>query len=216
MINNSLKSKYLAQYLIICIFLCSISSFSQKEFTFNIRAGINLSNYVNNTFGADFKSGVGFAVGIEGEYLLNEKWSLISGLSYERKTIVSDFDVQIILPGGGGQQIVNVNDKFHYNYLSLPLMARYTLKDGKVFIFFNLGGYAGYLLNAKFNDEDQTSLYVKGDGGLAGGIGVLIPVSEKNNFIIELRDHYSLIDINESTTETQINTFSLLLGISLN
>lgn len=188
----------------------------QNRVDVSIFTGLNLSNYVNNTFGADFKSGIGFTIGIEGEYFLNEKWSLVSGLNYERKTIISDFDVQIILPGGGGQQIVNVNDKFHYNYLSLPLMARYTLKDGKVSIFFKLGGYAGYLLNAKFNDEDQSSLYVKGDGGLAGGIGVLIPVSEKHNFIIELRDHYSLVDINESTPETQINTFSLLLGISLN
>jgi|TARA_R110002020_G_scaffold103640_3_gene242839 opacity protein-like surface antigen len=187
--------------------------FAQKELTFSAHVGTNYSNFVDSDFfGFDYKYGVSYTVGAGLEIGLNEPWSLVTGLLYDRKVV--NLEYTIFIQSEMGNEVVDFSDSFTFNYLVVPAMGRYTFENEKTPLFINAGLYTGYLAKTTLSFDGTTSGYNSIDGGIALGAGMHIPLSEEINLILEIRDYFGLTDINSGPNTDNLNSVQLLLGIS--
>lgn len=90
--------------------------------------------------------------------------------------------------------------------------------------FVNAGPYAGFLLSRKrkwisdhetINLTSNTSSYQRFDFGIAGGIGISIPIKEFWMVHAEVRNYFGLQDITDAGAFTAYtNTTDLRIGIA--
>lgn len=201
--------------LLLCLSFFSLTSlFAQKELTFSAHAGANYTNFLDSDFLIfDYKYGVGYTAGVGLEVGFTENWSLVTGVFYDRKVVKLDFT--IFVSSEMGNEVIDISDSFTFNYIVVPALARYTFRNKKTPLFINGGLYTGYLVKTNLSFDTPTSGFNALDAGLAIGVGMHIPISQKNNFIIELRDYVGIADINSSSTKNSLHSVQLLLGITL-
>ena len=194
--------------------ICSISLMSgQRELTFSAHGGINYTNFLNADFlGFDYKYGVGYSVGAGLEIGLNEPWSLVTGLFYDKKTI--NLDYTIFVQSEMGNEVRDIRDTFSLNYIITPAMGRYAFISEKHHFFINGGLYTGFLFETTLSFENNTVTFNSIDAGLVVGAGVELPITERNNFIIEFRNYLGLADINPGQKTSNLNNVQLLVGVS--
>lgn len=121
----------------------------------------------------------------------------------------------------------------HFDYLTLPVLARFTFGQ-KAHFFFNTGLFAGISTRQveiregtmKYPSQGGTITYYKTtshsiedfnpiDFGLVGGIGIEVPLKKKWNISMEMRDNLGLISsILRNNYSLRTNTLTMLLGIS--
>lgn len=150
--------------------------------------------------------------------------SLKTGVSYQRKGYqLKDL---LFVDGSTGNMIYE-NGKLstRLDYLTFPVLVKASFGK-KVSFFVNAGPYVGYLLQktdrTKINGStttDQTDLSTSGlnrwDFGVAGGIGIAIPIRTFWVISVEARNYSGLMDITKpSTTEWLTNTTDLRVGVA--
>lgn len=180
--------------------------------SFTPYGGITLSKKHNpSNIDNSFKSAMIF--GISTDYKVNNKFFIKCGLGFEQKGTKYSYTVDV-----GGGLIINTSNYLTYNYLHLPVLAKFKLGKKENF-YFNFGNYAGYLLSGsnrtivsgEGNDSDQKHpLQLQNiqrfDYGLSIGGGFDVPITTNNNIIFDLRYDFGLI------TDAKFQTFNLTIG----
>jgi opacity protein-like surface antigen len=176
----------------------SIASAQQKndvQFGFNV--GYNASTSMDNQAGFTNTSSYsylsGFNAAFSAEYYFSDRWSIKGKLIYDQKGWGNGYVVtQLTTPDG---QISNtLAGDIRSNYLTVPIMANWHFGRRRNW-YLHFGPYVGFLMNAKLNPYggqgyDGGSVDVKNDlnstdFGLALGIGIKFPISDKVKLFIE-------------------------------
>jgi opacity protein-like surface antigen len=154
-----------------------------------INIGINTSIVSGDYYWYD--SGSGLNVGLSADYYLSSSWSLKAKLVYDQKGFDNVIYTSSFDPVDHGYY-TDVN----MNYLTVPVMANWHFGRTRNW-YLNFGPYVGFLLNAKetTGGEDLSDLYKSADFGLAFGIGVKIPVSNKLKISLEYDGQGGLTNI---------------------
>ncbi|MBI5540521.1 MAG: PorT family protein [Bacteroidia bacterium] len=164
---------------------------------------------------------LGYAGGIFLQYNVSEQFSLATNIVFEKKgCIATGTETNAI-----GDEIGKFTTRTNFNYLSAPLLLRYSFgKSTKCYI--NGGPFFSYLIkgsavskgtNTPRSVFDYTPLYKHLDLGIAAGVGVLIPASEKLSYVVELRNNLGLYDISDGPVYNDgkiiTNSTNLLFGV---
>ncbi|MEL1246213.1 porin family protein [Flavobacterium sp. DGU11] len=172
---------------------------------FGLQAGATYAGIRGNPGAEDNDYAVDYLIGASIEVPINERLSFIGNLNYERKS----FSNKIVTSNG-------VNDPFDpivqtgefdvratLHYLSVPLNLKYYIGPSRKF-YINGGVFAGFFLDNtlrvdgdKTEDESGNGIFKEFDFGLNLGLGMRVPIDEKNDLNIELRDNLGLVNISD-------------------
>lgn len=177
---------------LITLISCGLASAQSKEKgTIEITPKIGYSTFSENNEGeaTDFNSGVAF--GVTGDYYFNNRWSLRSGLAFDKM---------------GGEYVLDgykLEDKL--NYLSIPINANWHFGSTRKWNL-NFGLSPSFLLSAKVNDEKLPSEAIESfQLGLTFGLGYKIEVNEKFGILIDYQYFGGLTNINKATNDNITN-----------
>mgnify|MGYP000324055353 CR=1 FL=1 len=194
---------------ILAVGFVSISLAQNKgDVEFGVNIGFNSSTvtYSNSYLQAD--SGIGFNTGFAADYYFSDEWSIKGKLIYDQKGWDNG-----TFANGNEQYITNYN----LNYLTVPVMANWHF-GGKRNWYLNFGPYAGFLLSA---EETAGGINVKeafnaNDFGLALGIGVKIPVSNKLKISFEYEGQGGFSNIFKESNGGRIRNSRTSFNVGLN
>ncbi|MCX2483724.1 porin family protein [Pedobacter sp. MR2016-24] len=186
---------------------CS-TAFSQEKgnFEYGFNVGLNLSTVTSGT-NNNSDSRVGFNAGAFGDYFFSDRWSIKAKLTYDQK-------------GWNSGYFINEDDSFltdyHFDYLTVPVMANWHFGKKRNW-YLNFGPYVGFLMSAK---ESRFGIDIKEltqsiDAGLALGIGVKIPVSDKIKIVLESDGQSGLTDTFKNNTGNSIRNSRSSLNAGL-
>jgi opacity protein-like surface antigen len=167
----------------------------QNRFEVGPLAGLNCTSLRGNGFSKYFDYHVSYTSGLSFQYNITKALSLHANIAYESKGC-SGKDMKVVDAEGvsKGKHFFD----FSYQYLTVPVMFRYSIGDHNKF-FVNAGPYMGYLLNytEKLNDVEitRTTDMRKLDFGFSTGIGVATPLADGWNLTIELRNNLGFADL---------------------
>lgn len=192
--------------LILLLFVASVS-FAQVSW--NVKAGVNLSNWSKG----DMDSKFGFKVGAGMEYAFDEVWAIQPSLLLSTKGAKGD-----IVDEDGDKMEMNVNQM----YLELPIMAaaRLAVSDNMNFVItagpylaYGIGGKVKYTFEGEsvkydtFGDGDFDGNLKKFDAGL--GVGV---AAEFGKIVVGLEGQFGLTKLGDGSGTPKNQNFSLVLG----
>jgi len=129
-----------------------------------------------------YSPGLAPSIGIDAINRISEKVGVSAGLRLENKSMKSTASVKEYSMNFGefrGRFSGIVDTEMNFNYLNLPILARYTLTEN--FAVY-AGAYYAYLLSGKFKGAAN-------DGILNSGVPLEITRREEYDFSSELRNH---------------------------
>lgn len=192
-----MKSLKINTLVLSMILLMGLTTKAQ-EFHYGVKAGANfavqseIAYYYNNE---DIR--VGFQGGIFGNMSLAKNFSLQAEVNYEQK-------------GGKSEEITS-----KYDYITVPVLAKYTIGEKDLKFNFNLGPYVGYLVNAELESNNNTTDVIDSsedfEFGAIAGIGLSYPVAN-NNIVLDLRLGLGLSAYNQNDTKPNNKYVGLTLG----
>jgi opacity protein-like surface antigen len=193
-------------------------------FDLGLEGGPNLSTMLisSTIFDFDPQPAIFGSGGFIFQYNFKNFLSLKTGISYQRKGYqLKDLSYTDNI----GNPIGTATASSRLDYLTFPILVKASFGK-KVNFFLNAGPYVGYLLQKtdrmKFNGStttDQADLgtagYNRWDFGIAGGIGIAIPIRTFWVISVEARNYSGLVDIAQSSnTKWLTNTTDLRVGVA--
>lgn len=172
-------------------FIVTSSAQNKGKIEIGLNAGLNSSNASTSYDSAD--PSIGFNFGASADYYFSDSWSLKAKLIYDRK----GWDNDLIPVSDGFDPVVRfARTDINLNYLTIPVMAGWHFGNKKNW-YLNFGPYIGFLMNAKETrfDTDIKESFNTVDGGIAFGIGVKIPVSDKFKVFIEYEGQGGMAEV---------------------
>ncbi|NDI98151.1 PorT family protein [Flavobacterium sp. LaA7.5] len=165
-----------------------------QEIKFGVKAGLNIAD-----FGGDAEtegSRTGFHAGGLAEFKLTETFSIQPELLYSMQ--------------GAKGNLAGEEFDIKLDYLNLPIMAKYYLMEG---LSIEAGPQIGFLMSAKWEDEDAKDYYKGIDIALNGGVAYDLPMG----LFLQARYSAGLTSIAEDvegaeTVDTMNNVISLSVG----
>ena len=128
------------------------ANYAQAQFTFGVRAGLNLTNMKMKAEGisisADMKPG--FQLGVVGEYGLSESFFIQPGILFAQQGSKSDFSSSM------GSYSYESSTKTTLNYLQIPVNAQYKVDLGGMKLLLQAGPYFGFAISGKQKGEETT------------------------------------------------------------
>lgn len=201
-------------FTLLVTFFLSSSTYAQTKgvVDYGAHIGYNSSTVSNSSDSAT--RGTGINVGLVIDYYFSNSWSIKGKLIYDQKGWdkgfiefydLNEFDPN--LPGGSGPYKTN----FELNYLTIPVMANWHFGRTKNW-YLNFGPYVGFLMSAKETafGTDVKDGFNATDFGLALGIGVKIPVSDKLKIFIEYDEQTGISNVFKESDESITNSRSAL------
>jgi hypothetical protein len=163
--------------------------------------------------------------GLNLEYLLNNNFSMKTGLVYERKGWATCFASSTI----DATQIWMSEETVNFDYLTIPMLFSYSTK-GNVQFYVNGGVYLGFLLSnnvilnaygifpehvpaeVKYDVSDDTKAF---DFGFSFGCGLFLPMGERYAFDFGVRDNLGMADMfkPENEGKARINTIGIVASL---
>lgn len=198
--------------LVGCLLLLSISSavWAQKkgDVEFGVNLGFNNSSVASHRERSDASSGFNFGGSMD--YYFSDRWSLKGKLIYDQKgwdhDVIQDLDTGTYYP-----------TNYDVNYLTIPVMANWHFGKKRNW-YLDFGPYMGFLLSAhdtSFN-TDVSSAFNSTDFGLALGIGVKIPVSDKIKIFIEFDGQGGSTNIIKNNPYSDVTTSRSSINFGMN
>jgi opacity protein-like surface antigen len=191
-----MKKIFTTLFMVVGISTLALAQKGKTEFGLGIGysgAYVSTGNSNENT---DAIGGVNIALSFD-QYF-SDAWSLKAKLTYDQKGWANGFlDL-------GTTSINNVD--FKLNYITVPVMANWHF--GRTHNWYlDFGPYVGFLTSAteSYTGSDVKSSFNTTDGGLAAGIGVKIPVSDKIKFFIEYEGQSGVVNIFQTSDNTVLN-----------
>jgi len=194
--------------IIIVLGACTATLAQQKkgDIELGFNTGFNVAtithqNFGSSPFASDFNSTrVGFNFAVAADLYFSNRWSIKGKLTYDQKG-EGDFSFS-------SQDGSTISGKSRLNYLTVPVMANWHFGKTRNW-YLNFGPYAGFLTN------DQA--FVKStDFGLAFGIGVKIPLSDKLKLTLEYDRQSGFSNISKTPSTPTIRNSRESLNVGLN
>jgi hypothetical protein len=198
--------------ILVALIAFGISSnlLAQKkgDVEFGVNIGFNNSSVSDNQYSYD--SSTGLNVGGSLDYYFSNTWSLKVKMIYDQK-------------GWDNGEILNLDDGQYYptdynlDYLTIPVMANWHFGNKKEW-YLNFGPYFGFLMSAKDTqfDANMKKFFNENDFGLAAGIGIKIPISNKLRFFAELEGQGGFTDINKEPGYSSLTNSRTSLNVGFN
>ncbi|TDP61075.1 outer membrane beta-barrel protein [Flavobacterium dankookense] len=225
---------------LILTVLCCNSSFTQSKHQLGFVFGPNYFSLRGSDFLDETKSNFGISYGVSYEFILNNRLSIVTGLSFEQKQIDYNSKSEYYYVSEVGQILpleYSFETKNKYQYFTLPLLLKYNF--GKKNLFFINGGLFisssgkyhksskitseilyNYPINVEKNNfpfaDDMSGV----DYGISLGVGKSFRLNSKTKLSVELRDNFGLVniiqDFNQSGENNTIktNTLNLITQLS--
>ncbi|MGY3214928.1 porin family protein [Mucilaginibacter sp. HD30] len=189
--------------------LCTLALAQQsKGVEFGIGVGYNGAS-VSTVNNESTKSKSGFNVALSADNYFSDRWSLKVKAIYDQK-------------GWGGGFLTTPTTTysdvdFSLNYLTVPVMANWHFGKTRNW-YLDFGPYAGFLLDAKTSKYSGSikEAFNSVDGGLALGIGVKLPISEKTKFYIEYDGQGGVADLFKNNSGSTIHSTRSSFNVGLN
>ena len=176
----------------------------------NILIGVEDSKFSYNT-------------GINVNYQINTNISIKTGLSYERKGILSSY-LHLDETGIPEEKILQHTN---FDYMILPLLGSFSFGNN-VRYYMDLGAYFGYLLSNKtitdepYLDYSESTVDIlhssnRADYGLSVGSGIIVPVNSKLLFNVGVKGDFGLINTGKGEVidngKVKTNSIAFKLGL---
>jgi hypothetical protein len=186
----------------------NLSAQKKGDVEFGVNIGFNNSS-VSDEYGS-YDSSIGLNLGGSLDYYFSRDWSLKVKMIYDQKGWDNDF-------------IRNLDDgrlyptDYNLDYLTIPVMANWHFGNRREW-YLNFGPYFGFLISAKDTqfDADLKKFFNTNDFGLAAGIGVKIPISNKLRFFAEIEGQGGFTDINKDPGYRSLTNSRSSLNVGLN
>ena len=169
---------------ILALGLSSISLGQEKgDVEFGVNIGLNYSTITSSNSVSTPDTGYGFNAGFSADYYFSDRWSIKGKLIYDQK-------------GWDNDDLGNGKTNINLDYITVPVMANWHFAQKRNW-YLNFGPYVGFLMNAEDskNGIDVKELLNTTDFGIAFGIGVKIPVSDKLKVSLEYDAQSGLSDV---------------------
>lgn len=193
---------------ILALGLSSISLGQEKgDVEFGVNVGLNSSSITDGYFAANSRTG--FNIGFAADYFFSDRWSIKGKFIYDQKGWNDSFYKD---------KLGNIyKTDVALNYLTIPVMANWHFGKKRNW-YLNFGPYVGFILNANetATDFDIKENFNTTDAGLALGIGVKIPVSNKLKISLEYEEQAGIIDLFKDNTTQNILTARRSFNVGLN
>lgn len=195
-------------------FSSSMIAQDKGKIEFGLNTGLNMSSITSGYNSTD--SSISFNVGASADYYFSNRWSIKAILIYDKKGWDNDF-IGIEDPlGPTGVQYYRTN--INVDYLTVPVLANWHFGSKRNW-YLNFGGYAGFLIDAEDTTlkVDLKDNFETTDFGLALGIGVKIPVSDKLKLFLEYQEQAGLSEIfnnNQNANTIRNSRSSFNIGIN--
>lgn len=208
------------RYYLILSLLLPLMATAQGKTKFGVNAGATLSNFTGDS-SEGFKYGFDFLVGFGLETPLNDNFSLLANVNYERKTPKTSFVDEFsgnYDPITGVYNYDEIPAKVRIHYITIPVNVKYYFGAQKNF-FVQAGPYAGFFIDDTFfvDGKEQTMETAGGsdfkllDLGLSSGVGVQFKTDEKHHISLSLRNNLGLTNISDMSGQTiKMNTFNFV------
>jgi len=210
MFERKLKIRNMRKLLIATLMIVGANSLSfaqdKGKVEFGVQVGYNSSNASTSNNSADNISGVNF--GVSGDYYFSNRWSLKIKAIYDQK----------------GYEIPDIrfDSKVRLTYLTVPVMANWHFGSKRNW-YLNFGPYVGFLTKAEATESgtDVKPFFNSTDFGLALGIGVKIPVSDRLKLFLEFDGQGGFSDIfkneeNERDNDDNVTNSRSSFNVGLN
>lgn len=194
---------------ILALGFASISSAQGKgDVEFGVNIGFNSSTVVvsNSIFQPD--NGQGLNIGLAADYFFSDRWSIKGKLTYDQKGWDN---------GSFEDENGFYTTDYNLNYLTVPVMANWHFGSKRNW-YLNFGPYVGFLMSAKetTGDVDVKEAFNSTDFGLALGIGVKIPVSDKLKISIEYDGQGGFSDVFKDSDGYRIQNSRNSFNVGIN
>ena len=166
--------------ILTVLLLFSIAiTFSQTKGNIEMGANIGYNSSIISGDQLAVEYGNGVNIGLAADYYFSDRWSIKAKLIYDQKGWNKDFYTD---DGWETYYPTNIN----LNYITMPVMANWHFATKRNW-YLNFGPYVGFLVSAKetTGGNDVSHIFTSNDFGLAFGIGVKIPVSDKLKLFLE-------------------------------
>jgi hypothetical protein len=143
-----------------------------------------------------------WTAGMIAGFNFNSKCAIISGIYYDKKGAGRD----MVFSDSSGNEIGEGKIRENFEYVTLPLLFRYTF-EGNLF-FINAGAFASMLVNQEFDADvpgegnvtiERTDDYQQFDFGISAGLGISKELGSNWILSAEIRDNFGLADVNDNS-----------------
>ena len=194
---------------LITILFTGLLTLSLSAQQFGAKAGLDLTDLtITDSDMPDFDMGIGYSVGIFGEFELSDVVKLKSELLYAHRSSVYEVDLSLL---GGGIATLEITSEF----IELPISFSYSANDE---LSINAGPFIGFQLSSKTKsemdgekeEEDFTDQITSMDYGFNCGVSYTI----NENTIIDLRYVLGLpnIAVTEGGDETTVKSSAIKIS----
>lgn len=203
-----MKKTFTTIIILLAAYTTTFAQQKKGDVELGINAGLNFST-VTSSQATNTAYHTGFNAGVAADYYFSNRWSIKAKAIYDQK----GWDNGFISDQSGSAFTTD----FKLNYISIPVMANWHFGKTRNW-YLNFGPYVGILTSASetASNNDLKDYFNSTDFGLALGIGVKIPVSDKVKVIFEYDGQASFTDIvkNNQGTSLQNNRGSLNVGLN--
>lgn len=180
------------------VLIAGISGFAAAaDLSYGVKGGINMANLTGDGI-SDTSSAMRFALGGFLTYSVSDNFVLQPELLYTQKGC--EFDS------------FGITSKLKFDYIEIPILAKYLISPGKSTCPFIFGGpVIATLMSAKFDDEDAKDNIKSTDFGLVIGAGVEL----ESGISIDIRYNMGLTKIAKDGGDIKNTVISLMVGYKL-
>ncbi|MBS1530003.1 MAG: PorT family protein [Bacteroidetes bacterium] len=196
--------KLFISVLVLSGFCLSAKAQTAYRSEIGVNIGLNQSTvqYTGTGENADYRAGIN--LGISGEYYFSDRWGIKAKVIYDQKGWGNGY---LVL--SDGTQINGVD--YHLDYITIPMMANWHFGRTRNW-YLDFGPYLGFLASSSetSHSADVSPLFNSTDVGIAFGIGVKIPVSNRAKLFFEYDGQGGLTNVFTQSDGTYQNIRSSL------
>lgn len=193
--------------IVIGVYTASFAQQTKGDVELGINAGFNFSTVSNNDVtNTSYRQSFNF--GVAADLYFSNRWSIKGKLIYDQKGWNDGFF---------STQNGSTTSNYHLNYLTVPIMANWHFGKTRNW-YLNFGPYVGFLTDAKETaSKTNVKPYINStDFGVALGIGVKIPLSDKVKLALEYEGQAGISDLSKGTAESSIRNTRGSLNVGFN
>jgi hypothetical protein len=132
------------KFLTVLLIVVLSTSYAQAQFTFGLRAGLNLTNFTEKSGGyepdVEYKYMPGFLIGVVGEYAVSDVFAI---------------QPTILFTTHRGERKSFGKITRYVNYLQIPVNALYKVDIGRIKLLLQGGPYLSYALSGKYKWDNS-------------------------------------------------------------
>ncbi|MEN0053997.1 MAG: porin family protein [Mucilaginibacter sp.] len=203
-----MKKIFTTIIIVLGVYSASFAQQQKGDVELGINTGLNSSTVFNDGYGnSSYRTGFNF--GLAADLYFSNRWSIKGKFIYDQK----GWNSGVFIEKNGVATLTN----YHLNYLTVPVMANWHFGKTRNW-YLNFGPYAGFLTDANetaFNNSLKP-FFKSTDFGIALGIGVKIPLSDKVKLNLEYEGQGGISDLGNEYSGSAIRNSRGSLNVGFN